>query len=86
MKISFFDYCIESGRDYLLEQWHPDKNGMNTPKNTAKTSRKMIFWKCTFGHEWQTQAVSRIYGTGCPECYRIKQEEKQKIRAQGKSK
>lgn len=82
MLISFYDYCKESGREYLLKEWHKTNNGENTPHNTAKTSRNIIFWKCEKGHEWQTQAVSRINGTGCPECYRIKQEEKRKERIQ----
>lgn len=76
MKISFYEYSIESGREYLLDEWNPLKNGTNTPKNTAKTSRKKIWWKCSCGHEWQTQAISRLSGTKCPECYRIKQEQK----------
>jgi len=76
LKISFSDYCKESSREYLINEWHPAKNGTNTPQNTAKTSRKIIWWKCDHGHEWQTQAASRLYGTGCPYCYRIKQEQK----------
>lgn len=76
MKISFYDYCIECGREYLLDEWHPLKNGTNTPQNTAKTSRKIIWWRCSKGHEWQTQAASRLFGTACPECYRNKQETK----------
>lgn len=80
MKISFFQYCKESGSEYLLEQWDAGKNGQDTPHNTAKTSRKIIRWKCDKGHEWQTQAVSRLSGTGCPECYRIRQEKKRKLK------
>lgn len=76
MKISFYAYCIESGREYLLEEWDPLKNGANTPQNTAKTSHKIIYWKCPSGHERQTQAISRLLGTRCPECYKIKQEQK----------
>lgn len=79
MKISFYDYCIECGREYLLKEWHPQKNGVLTPQNTAKTSRKVIWWQCENGHDWKTQVVSRIYGTRCPECYRLKQEERKKI-------
>lgn len=76
MKISFYEYCIESGREYLIEEWDPLKNGANTPQNTAKTSRKEIWWKCQCGHEWQTQAISRLSATRCPECYKQKQQQK----------
>lgn len=76
MKISFHDFCISSGRLYLLEQWHPTKNGELTPKNVGKSSNKIIWWRCEYGHEWRTQANSRTKGTGCPECYRQKMEQK----------
>lgn len=80
MKISFYEYCKEFGKEYLLHEWDPVKNGKNTPLNTAKNSRKIIFWRCEKGHVWQTQAVSRLSGTGCPECYRLCQEEKRKLK------
>ncbi|NLE03836.1 MAG: zinc-ribbon domain-containing protein [Crenarchaeota archaeon] len=83
MKISFYEYCIESGREYLLAEWDPVKNGSRTPQNTAKNSRCHIWWKCSNGHKWQTQAASRLFGTGCPECYRIKRAETKKKLKQG---
>lgn len=80
MKISFYEFCIESGREYLLKEWHSSKNKTLTPYNTAKTSRKIVWWKCGRGHEWQTQAASRLSGTGCPKCYSLKLKEKRKIK------
>lgn len=83
MKISIYDYCRETGREYLLSQWHPTKNGVLTPQTVAKTSRQIIWWRCEKGHEWCTQAVSRINGTGCPECYKLKLEEKRQMKMKG---
>lgn len=53
---------------FLLMQWHPTKNGELTPDNVSQSSRKPIWWLCEKGHEWQTQTVSRLGGTGCPVC------------------
>lgn len=81
MKISFYEHCVATGREWLLQQWDQEKNRELTPHNTGKTSSLHIWWKCEqCGHSWQTMAVSRSKGTGCPACYRRKMEEKRQSR------
>lgn len=80
MKVSLYQYCVEFGKEYLLSEWHPLKNAPSTPQNTAKTSRKRVWWVCECGHQWQTQVASRLGGTLCPFCYRLKLEEKRKYK------
>ncbi|SBW11900.1 hypothetical protein KL86CLO1_13429 [uncultured Eubacteriales bacterium] len=81
MKISFYQHCVSTGREWLLEQWDTVKNGENTPHNVAKTSSRLIWWKCEVcGHSWQTMAVSRSKGTGCPECNRRRLAQKRQSR------
>ena len=66
---TFQQYCEENPRvAYLLTQWHPTKNGELTPDNVSQSSRTPIWWLCKKGHEWQTQAISRLGGTGCTVC------------------
>lgn len=66
---SFRQYCEENPRvSYLLTQWHPTKNGALTPDSISQSSRMPVWWLCRKGHEWQTQAASRLGGTGCPMC------------------
>lgn len=52
----------------LIEQWHPTKNGKNTPYNVAADSSKKAWWICKKGHEWQSVIHFRNIGVGCPIC------------------
>jgi Hypothetical methyltransferase/Probable Zinc-ribbon domain/Helicase conserved C-terminal domain len=52
-------------------QWHPTKNGDQTPTDMAPRSGKRIWWRCDSGpdHEWQTTPGERTSrGSGCPFC------------------
>ena len=55
----------------LAEQWHPTKNGNNTPYNCLGGSSKKIWWVCPKGsdHIWETSLETRTRGnSGCPIC------------------
>ncbi len=53
----------------IASEWHPKKNGKLQPKETARASRKKIWWQCSKGHEWKAAVYSRtIGGNGCPYC------------------
>ncbi len=67
--MSLQSYCEKHHLDTLLRQWHTAKNGDLTPAAVAHSSRRVVWWRCEKGHEWQTQVGSRITGTGCPQCY-----------------
>ena len=63
------EYCSRYDRQELLLQWHPQKNGVLTPESVSKGSHKMIWWKCEYGHEWESPAYARAgKNTGCPYC------------------
>jgi hypothetical protein len=69
MAKSLYEYCCEQGREELLAQWHPEKNGPLTPKDVAHGSRKKAWWRCEKGHEWQAEIYSRtLKQRGCTVC------------------
>jgi hypothetical protein len=53
----------------LLPEWHPTKNGRLKPnKLNGGGANRQVWWRCVKGHEWRTNASSRISGRGCPSC------------------
>ena len=52
----------------LAKEWHPTKNNQLTPNNVKCNYRKKVWWKCSYGHEWESSPNSRSQGTGCPYC------------------
>jgi hypothetical protein len=53
---------------YLAEQWHPTKNGDLTPDDVLPFSKKVYWWRCDQGHEWQASIAHRYNYPGCPFC------------------
>ncbi len=56
----------------IAKQWHPTKNGDWKPKDFAKGSDAIVWWKCNAGsdHVWQAAIYSRTgpSSRGCPYC------------------
>ncbi|MEE0686776.1 MAG: zinc-ribbon domain-containing protein [Lachnospiraceae bacterium] len=52
----------------LASEWHPNKNGDLTPDLIKPYSSRIIWWKCTRGHEWQASISNRYQGRNCPKC------------------
>lgn len=52
----------------LAKQWHPTKNGELLPKDLVTGSKRLVWWLCERGHDWQAPVVNRVKGAGCPEC------------------
>ena len=52
----------------LAEEWNYEKNDTFTPDQVTAGSKKKVWWKCKFGHEWETAVVERSRGSGCPFC------------------
>lgn len=44
------------------------KNNGLTLADILPNSNKRVWWKCSKGHEWQTQINNRNKGNGCPYC------------------
>lgn len=56
----------------IAAQWNYDKNGSLSPRDIKAGSRKKVWWRCEFGHEYETTANHRKYGHGCPYCSGLK--------------
>ena len=52
----------------LAADWHPTKNGDLTPQDVTAFSRKMVWWLCSCGHEWQTSVAYRGQRPSCSRC------------------
>ena len=51
----------------LVKEWS-DKNLPLTPDKITFGSNKVVWWKGTCGHEWQTSVKARSGGENCPIC------------------
>ena len=53
----------------IAKEWHPFKNLYLTPDNVTSKSGKKVWWKCSFGHEWEAVISNRTrLGSSCPYC------------------
>ena len=53
----------------IATEWNYNKNQELLPTMVPPGSQKRVWWKCSFGHEWQETIVKRtIRGYGCPVC------------------
>jgi hypothetical protein len=39
-----------------------------TPEHLRIRSNDRCLWRCSNGHEWEANVLSRTYGSGCPKC------------------
>jgi DNA-directed RNA polymerase subunit RPC12/RpoP len=52
----------------VAAQWHEDKNTNLTPDQVNYGSKRLVWWQCAMGHEWQAKINARTSGNGCPIC------------------
>ena len=56
----------------LARQWHPGRNEDRSPSHYLPMSSKKVWWSCGNGHEWQAAIFTRVLGSGCPHCRKLK--------------
>lgn len=63
-------WCREHDKEYIIDEWDYEKNGVLEPKDVTKGSHKRVWWKCKEGHQWETVVKERtkINGNRCPFC------------------
>ena len=52
----------------IATEWHSTKNGDLTPDTVTSGSKRVVWWSCKKGCEWQAQINGRTDGRGCPYC------------------
>ena len=62
------EYNLAFDYPNIAIEWHPKKNGDLTPNMFTSGSKKVVWWSCKEGCEWQAQINSRTSGRGCPYC------------------
>ncbi len=68
MKLSLYDYCLERGKENVLQEWDTEKNGNLTPSDFSHGSHHKAWWICEKGHHWEAAVYTRAAGSGCPYC------------------
>lgn len=58
------NYCPK-----IAEEWHPTKNGKLTANDVTYGTKKMVWWKCSRGHEWEARIDQRVKSQRCMECH-----------------
>ena len=56
----------------VAKDWNYEKNGRLKPEHFAANSNKIVWWRCSKGHEWQAGIATRNKGHECPYCSGIK--------------
>lgn len=68
---------LETTHPELAKEWNYEKNFPLTPQDFITGSNKLVWWKCSKGHEWKASISNRIKGaslrgeikgTQCPYC------------------
>lgn len=62
------DNCLATNRENLSGEWHPTRNGSLLPSQVTPGSGRVVWWRCSKGHEWKAAICHRTKGSGCPFC------------------
>lgn len=62
---------LNTSSPIIAKEWHPTKNGNLKSTDVVKSSNKIVWWKCSKGHEWQASVNNRTktLGSNCPICF-----------------
>ena len=56
----------------LALEWNYKRNGSLRPTDVTSGSHKVVWWRCSKGHEWERDVNNRAKGNGCPYCSNLK--------------
>jgi hypothetical protein len=62
------DNCLAVTHKKIASEWHPSRNNDLNPSQVTYGQKKLAWWLCRKGHEWEAQIKARTSGTGCPYC------------------
>ncbi|MBO4736529.1 MAG: zinc-ribbon domain-containing protein, partial [Paludibacteraceae bacterium] len=66
---SFYEWCIEKNKEYLLDEWDTENND-NNPRDYKYASDRSVNWVCSVcGHRWTSSIKNRtLANSGCTKC------------------
>lgn len=59
---------LSTTQPQLVDEWDYTKNNGLRPEQFSYGSQKKVWWRCKYGHSWQTSIAHRSCGRGCPYC------------------
>lgn len=62
------DNCMAAHYEDLAKEWHPARNGDLLPSQVTPGSGRIVWWRCSKGHEWRAAIAHRVKGSRCPFC------------------
>ncbi|MGD0712108.1 MAG: zinc-ribbon domain-containing protein, partial [Bacteroidales bacterium] len=62
------EYNLSIMNPSLAREWHTYRNRNITPSDVTPNQGLKVWWKCKYGHEWQSTIAHRNAGRGCPYC------------------
>lgn len=64
-------HCLAVAHPELAREWHPRRNGTVTPESVTPRTQRVVWWRCSKGHDWQAPVIARTRRrSGCPACSR----------------
>ena len=68
-KQTLYDWCIKNGRQDILNQWHPTKNGKLKPTDVTVATTQKVWWQIEVDgkvYEWKASISHRNSGQTHP--------------------
>lgn len=62
------EYNLAIKHPHLIFEWHVEKNRALTPDNITPGSKRRVWWRCAYQHEWPAVVHTRANGSNCPKC------------------
>ena len=70
--------CLADKFPEIAEEWDYERNGDLKPSDVSAFSKKEAWWLCQKGHSYKSRVYNRVYGHGCPICFRERLSESKK--------
>ena len=59
---------VVADNEKLFTEWNSFRNIPMLANLVCVKSGKKVWWKCSYGHEWQARVIDRTNGNDCPYC------------------
>ena len=59
---------MDERHQQLNQEWDEGKNAPLRFEEMTDGSSRIVWWRCTLGHEWRARVSNRVQGSNCPYC------------------
>jgi hypothetical protein len=85
-RIAMMNKQLTTTHPQVAKDWDFKKNGFLAPEHVSYSSKRITWWRCDEGHEYQVSVHSRVRSGGCKICQRSEYVKKANITKLKKSK